>query len=115
MFGVHVSIPNISLIVFHLVLGQNLAVLLLERQSPMVLALIGDVSFQIGQLRLPDRERAVTVLPGETAYCSPVLLIHFEELVLSSSINLLIAIVRANEQAMWMWSSPLPILWLGHP
>jgi hypothetical protein len=36
------SIPNIPLVIFDLVLGQYLLVLILARQSAMMLALVGD-------------------------------------------------------------------------
>jgi hypothetical protein len=39
------SIPNIPLVILDVVLGQYLPVLILERQSAMMLALVGDVVF----------------------------------------------------------------------
>ncbi len=41
------SIPNVTFIVFDLVLRQYLTVLILERQSAMMFALVGNVMFQI--------------------------------------------------------------------
>jgi hypothetical protein len=39
------SIPYIALVVFNLVFGQDLAILVLERHTAMMFALVGDVIF----------------------------------------------------------------------
>jgi hypothetical protein len=66
----------------------------------MVLALVRNVSAEIVQLRLADGERAVSVCQANDLYSSPLVFIHLEEPVLSSSMSLLIEIVRLSEHAI---------------
>src|SRR5882757_7131243 len=60
-------IPHVSLVVFDAVASEQFAEFVLERLLAMMPTLVTNVISQIVQVRLANRKRAVSVLPGECA------------------------------------------------
>lgn len=57
------SVPNVTLVVLDLVLFQEGSELLLKRRPTMVLFLVHDISADLFNMRLTNREGAITILP----------------------------------------------------
>lgn len=73
------------LIVFDAVLVQEFQVLLLERPLVMMLALMLNVMYDLGEIRFADSEGSVSILPGKTTrirelFVNPFRRIAFEKL-----------------------------------
>jgi hypothetical protein len=56
-------IPNVALVVFELVFFQERAELILKRSPSMVLLLIHDITADLVNMRLTNRESTITTLP----------------------------------------------------
>jgi len=66
-FEIRPSIPNVCLVVFNLVLGEEHSELVLESSVPVVLLLSIDVGAEGIQISRPHGEAAITALPREAA------------------------------------------------